>query len=175
MTSTSEDPTGRQFRNAMGRFATGITIISTSTGDEVHGMTANGFMSVSLDPRLVLVSVANTSRTGAYLRQTGRFGVSILSRDHEVLSDYFAGRPSEPIEMNFVDVDGTPVLADSVAWVTARISETHPAGDHTLFLGEVLEYAEQPGEPLIFHSGAYRSLALEEDFSTRWSAPHAWF
>jgi flavin reductase (DIM6/NTAB) family NADH-FMN oxidoreductase RutF len=160
----------------MGRFATGVTIITTAERDQVHGMTANGFMSVSLEPRLVVVSVANSTKMAGHLNTTGRYGVSVLARDHESLSNHFAARtPGAPLDVSFADVDGVPIIAGAVAWVATRIVDAHPAGDHTLFVGEVTDFAEGGGEPLIFHAGSYRELLAEENFTARWTSAHSWF
>src|ERR1700689_4444129 len=83
----------RRFRDALGTFATGVTIVSTRLDDLVHGMTANGFMSVSLDPALVVVSIASASRMHDILMGTRRHGVSVLARDQGAVSRHFAGRP----------------------------------------------------------------------------------
>src|SRR2546427_10220698 len=85
----------RAFRNALGRFATGVTVVTTAVADGVHGMTANAFTSVSLDPPLVLISVGKQARMHAHILQTTRFGVSVLSQDQVAVAWSFAGRPQE--------------------------------------------------------------------------------
>ncbi|MEV5845416.1 flavin reductase family protein [Streptomyces sp. NPDC051985] len=169
--------TGREFRNAMGRFATGVTIVSTAVDGEVHGMTANGFMSVSLDPRLVLISVREEARIRALLERSGTYGVSVLSRGHRLVSDHFAGRRGEQPPADFVDLAGVPVVADAITRVAARIVAIHPAGDHLLYVGQVMDFAdEQQGEPLIFHGGRYRELGADSDAPVIWhELAHAWF
>lgn len=147
----------RRFRDAMGRFATGVTIVTSSSGDIVHGMTANGFMSVSLDPALILVSIAKRARMHDLLLQTRSYGVSVLSSAQEYVSRHFSGRPSDrPVEI--FDEGGVPLVAGALTHVTADVVAAHGAGDHTLFIGEVRHFAHVAGEPLIFHSGAYRAL-----------------
>src|ERR1700722_9449643 len=99
----------RRFRDALGTFATGVTIVSTRLDDLVHGMTANGFMSVSLDPALVVVSIASASRMHDILMRTRRYGVSVLARDQEAVSRHFAGRP-EREEIVLTEAQGAPLV-----------------------------------------------------------------
>ena len=99
------DPT--EFRRTLGRFATGVTVVSAyDEGGNPRGLTANAFMSVSLDPPLVLVSLDNRSRTKPVLERAGRYGVSVLAEEQRALSDHFAGRPQEGLEIAFEQVDG---------------------------------------------------------------------
>jgi len=96
----SIDP--RQFRNALGRFASGVTVITTEHEGRTHGMTANAFVSVSLDPPLVLVSVDNRAQMHQLLALAPRYGVSVLAEDQEMLSNHFAGRATEGLQIPFV-------------------------------------------------------------------------
>jgi flavin reductase (DIM6/NTAB) family NADH-FMN oxidoreductase RutF len=156
-------PTSDQvrFRQALGRFATGVTVVSTEHEGTVHGMTANGFMSVSLDPLLVLVSIARTARMHDLLERSGHFGVSVLTKAQQELSNHFAGRPMQDAEVPFHAVSGVPLIRDALVEVATRTVDAHRAGDHTLFIGEVLYFDSRDGEPLIFHSGGYRELLGE--------------
>jgi flavin reductase (DIM6/NTAB) family NADH-FMN oxidoreductase RutF len=171
-------PDQRRFRDALGTFATGVTIVTTQSNDLVHGMTANGFMSVSLDPALVVVSVATKAKMHDLLPQTGRYGVSVLARDQEHVSRHFAGRPEEDAEIQLVEISGVPLVDRALTHVVARIVDAHRAGDHTLFIGEVLHFEHHPGEPLIFHSGTYRRLLASPGDPTRtdeWAGElHTW-
>jgi flavin reductase (DIM6/NTAB) family NADH-FMN oxidoreductase RutF len=148
----------RRFRDALGTFATGVTIVTTRSDELVHGMTANGFMSVSLDPALVVVSIATRARMHAVLGETGRYGVSVLACEQGHISQHFAGRPVDGREIPLIDVAGMPLVEGALTHVVTRVVDAHPAGDHTLFIGEVEHFAHRPGDPLIFHSGGYRSL-----------------
>ncbi|GAB3158477.1 flavin reductase family protein [Amycolatopsis stemonae] len=166
----SVDP--RRFRDAMGRFATGITIISTPTPAGPHCMTANGFMSVSLVPALVVVSIARHARMHDLLVESGVYGVSVLAADQEPLSTHFSGRPDPDLRPRFDDHAGVPLVAGALAQVAAEIVEAHPAGDHTLFVGQVRHLADAAGEPLVFHAGRYRHLlspAADPEYSDAWS------
>jgi len=168
--SASVDP--RRFRDVMGRFATGITIISTATPAGPHCMTANGFMSVSLDPALVVVSIGKRAKMHDLLLAGGAYGVSVLAADQESVSRHFSGRPDPQLEPSFLDGAGVPLIPGALAQVGARVIAAHPAGDHTLFLGEVTYLAEEQREPLVFHAGRYRHLlspAADSDYSDAWS------
>ena len=148
----------RAFRNALGRFATGVTIITAVHEDHPHGMTANAFVSVSLTPPLILVSLDNRSNMHRILPAAGRFGVSVLAEHQEALSTHFAGRPQENLQVSFVDRAGMPVIEDAVAYFVARVTDTHPAGDHTLYIGEVEHFEHRDDRPLLFHGGKYGRL-----------------
>jgi flavin reductase (DIM6/NTAB) family NADH-FMN oxidoreductase RutF len=167
----------RRFRDALGTFATGVTIVSARADDLVHGMTANGFMSVSLDPALVVVSIATGARMHDILLRAGRYGVSVLARDQEHVSRHFAGRP-QSAEIALLESHGTPLVDGALTHVVAEVVNAHAAGDHTLFIGEVLHFEHRAGEPLIFHSGAYRRLITSPEDPTRtdeWTGDlHAW-
>jgi flavin reductase (DIM6/NTAB) family NADH-FMN oxidoreductase RutF len=148
----------RTFRNALGRFATGVTVITSLEHDRPHGMTANAFVSVSLAPPLILISLDNRSNMNRILPSSGRFGVSVLAEDQETLSTHFAGRPQEDLEIPFVARGGIPVIDGAVAHFVARVADIHPAGDHTLYIGEVEHFEFREDRPLLFHAGKYRRL-----------------
>lgn len=148
----------KRFRNTLGRFATGVTVITTQDGERIHGMTANAFVSVSLDPPLVLVSLDNRCNMHRMLPSTGRFGISVLAEDQEHLSTHFAGRPIEGLEVAFVTREDVPVVDQALAYVVAHVVETHPAGDHTLYIGHVDYFESREGRPLLFYGGKYRQL-----------------
>ncbi|MFD4254147.1 flavin reductase family protein [Amycolatopsis thermoflava] len=153
----------RRFRTAMGRFATGVTVITTRTTDgHVHGMTANGFLSVSLDPPLILVSLGACTMA-RHLEAGDRYAVTVLSAEQEEVSRHFGGRPSLSVE--FASEGGFDFVPGGLAFIGCRIVDRHPAGDHTLFLGEVEHLAYRDGAPLLFYTGSYRTLhaGLTED------------
>ncbi len=149
----------RLFRATMGCFATGVTVITTAHNEVVHGMTANAFLSVSLDPPLVLVSIGRTAKMHSLLAPGRRYGVSKLSEEQEQLSRHFSGKPVAGLQPHFVWHAGTPLIAEALAHVVARIVEAHPAGDHTLFIGLVEYLAYRDGRPLLFYRGQYGKLA----------------
>jgi flavin reductase (DIM6/NTAB) family NADH-FMN oxidoreductase RutF len=149
----------RQFRTAMGKFATGVTVIATDVDGDVHGMTANAFMSVSLDPKLVVISIGKKARILEKIKQSQTFSVNILAADQQELSMIFAGQLKEHREVEFDRLDGKPVLNGAVAQIACEVSTVHVEGDHTLFIGRVTDIHLEDAEPLIFYSGKYRTLA----------------
>lgn len=152
----SIDP--REFRNACGRFATGITVVTTEVDGVTHGMTANAFMSVSLEPPLVVVSVGKRAHLHALLAQSMRYGVSILNSDQEALSSHFAGFGPEGVEVDFVRQHNMPLLKGALAHMVTRVIEMYPGGDHTLFVAQVEYLSYQDGAPILYFAGQYRQL-----------------
>ena len=146
-------------RSTLGMFTTGVTVITTLKGEKVHGMTANAFMSVSLDPPLVLVSIDRRTKMCGLLYEGSHYGVSVLCESQSALSDRFAGRADERTpEPLFELVRATPLVEGALAHFVARVERSYWGGDHSLFLGRV-EYARQhPGTPLLFHGGRYERL-----------------
>ena len=149
----------------MGCFATGVTIVTVDLDGEVHGMTANSFTSVSLDPLLVLVCVDHDARLLSFLKSQRRFGVSILREGQQALSEYFAKTEQTPEEDAHLGIryrwttSGVPLLDNTLAQLACNVVGEHPAGDHTIFIGEVETMECHEGEPLLFHRGQYRRLA----------------
>ena len=152
----------RQFRSAMGKFATGVTVITTEVEGEIHGMTANAFMSVSLDPKLVVISIGEKAKILKKIKESQIFTVNILAANQQELSMIFAGQLKEQKEVAFDRLDGKPVLAGAVAQIACEVSLEHVEGDHTLFIGKVTDIHLEDAEPLIFYSGRYRSLTEEK-------------
>jgi flavin reductase (DIM6/NTAB) family NADH-FMN oxidoreductase RutF len=146
-------------RRTLGMFATGVTVITTREGDQVHGMTANAFMSVSLEPPLVLISVDRRTKMCALLHEGRNYGVSVLCETQSALSDRFAGRVvAGAPEPRFEVIHDTPLVEGALAHFVANINRSYWGGDHSLFLGRV-EYARySEGTPLLFHGGRYERL-----------------
>lgn len=149
----------RTFRDAMGKFATGVTVITTDLDGEPHGMTANAFMSVSLDPKLVLISIKENARMLDKINRSGKFAVNILSEDQQEISMLFAGQIKEKRELEFDRLKETSVIKDALANIVCSVYGKQVAGDHTLFLGEVEEITLREGKPLTFFAGKYGQLA----------------
>lgn len=145
----------------LGRFASGVTVITTVHEGSIYGMTANAFVSVSLDPPLVLVSVGNRSTMHGVLPHSGRYGVSILGDKQKDLSKHFAGRPKEGLEIPFVWRHEVPLLDGALAHLVCQVVDEHPAGDHTLYIGHVEYLAYGGGAPLLFYTGSYRNLEVQ--------------
>src|SRR5438552_2276668 len=148
------------FRRTLGMFATGVTVLTTLKGESVHGMTANAFMSVSLQPPLVLVSIDRRARMSELLHEGTRIGVNVLEAGQATLSDHFAGRAvegtSEPL---FELVHDTPLVEGALAHLVARVVRSYWGGDHSLFLGRVEYVRYGEGTPLLFHGGGYGRVA----------------
>jgi flavin reductase len=158
-------PAASAFRQAMGSFPTGVTVVTVATGDgSMYGVTVNSFSSVSLDPMLVLVCLNENSRGIGPIERAGAFAVNVLSAAQRDVARWFAdrhrpggslmfdGMPFEP------GVTGCPVLFGATASFECRLRQSHPAGDHLIVLGEVVALVHRPElEPLIFHQGAYKA------------------
>jgi flavin reductase (DIM6/NTAB) family NADH-FMN oxidoreductase RutF len=154
---------GRQLRQVMGRFATGVTVVTTADGDAIHGMTANAFLSVSLTPPLVLISLGRC-RMAEMLPRTGRYGISVLADDQEHLAAHFAAQRVSPTEPAFSWHDGLPFLDGALAHLGCRVVDVHPAGDHVLWTGQVEHLYCCEGRPLLFYTGRFRTLQeIEQD------------
>jgi flavin reductase (DIM6/NTAB) family NADH-FMN oxidoreductase RutF len=148
----------KAFRNACGKFATGITVVTTEVDGEVHGMTANGFMSVSLDPPLVVISVAKKAHLHNLIAQSGAYAVSILSHEQEPYSGHFAGWPKAGFEPLFDQRTGYPVIANAIAYFVTKLYAAYDGGDHTLYVGQVDYFESNPDDPLLYYGGKYRWL-----------------
>lgn len=157
-------------RNALGRFVSGVTVVTTAEcedDDSVHGMTANAFTSVSLDPPLVLVSISTRAKMDRRIQESGRYGVSVLALDQEPVSLHFAGAAQQPDLVRFVWRDAVPLLEGALVHLVCTVVDSHPAGDHTLHVGRVEQLWYDDGHPLVFYTGNFRSLellGLEEHF-----------
>ena len=150
------------FRRTLGMFATGVTVITVRAGEVMHGMTANAFMSVSLRPPLILISVDRRAKMNALLREGVRYGVSVLEERQVRLSDRFAGRsPEGSEEPEFEVVHETPLVAGALAHLVARVVRSYWGGDHSLFLGQVEYVRYGEGTPLLFHGGRYERVGRE--------------
>jgi len=151
------------FRRTLGMFATGVTVLTTRSGEQIHGMTANAFMSVSLRPPLVLVSIDRRARMSDLLHERTRFGVNVLEAGQTELSDHFAGRATDRTpEPRFELVHETPLVEGALAHLVARVVRSYWGGDHSLFLGQV-EFARYgEGRPLLFHGGRYERLVGDQ-------------
>lgn len=154
-----------EFRKAMGCFATGVTIITLDLDGEVHGMTANAFASVSIDPLLVLVCVDHNTRTHAHMQAKKRFGINVLGEEQRAISEYYA-RPARTHEHAEAEAGarfertshGTPMLEGALAYLECRLHSSEEAGDHTIFIAEVEDVVVREGDPLLFFRGKYRKV-----------------
>jgi flavin reductase (DIM6/NTAB) family NADH-FMN oxidoreductase RutF len=157
-------PDARQFREAMGLFATGVAVVAAHAGDEVHGMTANSVTSVSLEPMLLLFCPAKQSRLAQVLGPGVPFSVNFLRADQQAISVYFAGRwrEAEPPPFHFAPLGAAPGLVGSLASIACQVRDMIDGGDHWVVIGDVLHLQQGAGqhEPLLFYRGRYRQVDL---------------
>jgi flavin reductase (DIM6/NTAB) family NADH-FMN oxidoreductase RutF len=157
--------TDEDFRRTLGRWASGVTVVTTLRPGGIHGMTASSFCSVSLHPPLVLVCVNHHNRTHGHLESAGVFCAHILAEGQEELSQRCAGRLGERgNELEDVPfhtgATGAPILQGCLAYLDCRIIYAHDGGDHTIFVGQIEETgADEAARPLLFWHGRYRRLA----------------
>jgi flavin reductase (DIM6/NTAB) family NADH-FMN oxidoreductase RutF len=153
------------FRRVMGRFPTGVTVITTRHGEHLHGMTANAVTSLSLEPMLVLICVDKTADTHDLLAETGVFTVNILREDQREISDRFAKKHRDGAhKLGGVPYRDSPsgcaIIEGALAYLDCKTVLRYEGGDHTIFVGEVTDAAEEgEGEPLVFYRGRYGKLA----------------
>lgn len=150
--------TALSFRQAMGQFATGVTVITTLNDAEPHGMTANGFMSISLDPELVAISIGHKAATLNKIKASNIFGVSILQSEQIDISKRFAGQIEVESTFEFEYVDNFPLIPNSIMRTVCEVVEQIEAGDHTIFLGKPKLIEVNEGNPLLFYQGKYREV-----------------
>ena len=158
----------------MGRFATGVAVVSFLRDGVPSGMTVNAFMSVSLSPPLVTVSVRRASSFNDHVALGAHYGVNILTDEQQHLGGHFAGQAARDASVTFSMDHGTPLLENSLAHIVARVVDIHPAGDHLLYIGEVERLiVGAEAKPLIFFTGRYKQIAAHEP-SMQWSALDGW-
>ncbi|MDP9105600.1 MAG: flavin reductase family protein [Candidatus Eremiobacteraeota bacterium] len=154
-----------EFRAAMRRFVTGVSIVTTSLDDRIHGFTVNAFASVSAEPPTVLICVNRIATAHPLIAASQRFCVNILALEQRALAERFAGgEPRSRFEgvAYRIGPSGSPVLDGTVAHVDCRVTEELTASTHTIFLGEVLEAGSRDGEPLGYFNRAYRDFRIDQ-------------
>lgn len=159
------DADRRLYRDTIGRFATGVAIVTAHGDDGPAGMTTNAVTSLSLDPLLLLVCFDSGSRTLPVVESSGRFAVNVLRAGQEDLARVFASKrvAREKFEsVTHTVAHGVPVLDDSLAWLACDLVDLRPAGDHVIGIGEVAQMGHaEHGEPLVWFRGRYVRLATE--------------
>jgi 3-hydroxy-9,10-secoandrosta-1,3,5(10)-triene-9,17-dione monooxygenase reductase component len=167
-----EDPgdehSARKFRDVLGRFCTGVTVVTSMSGGEPVGMTCQSFSSVSLDPPLVLFCPAKSSRAWPRMQRAGFFCVNLLSHDQLELSNGFAAKGTD----KFAGVSwrpsatGAPLLDGVLGWVDCTIYAVHEAGDHYVVIGRVMDLGvDEAPHPLLFYKGRYARTEAEQDIA----------
>ena len=152
------------FRQAWGRFATGVSVVTTiEPNGQVHGMAANGINSVSLEPLLVLLCVDHNRNSYPLIKETGRFAINVLNEDQQAIAEYYTRPPERRtgdvnIAFSFTE-RGSAVVDNCLAMMDCHLVNEHEAGDHTIFIAEVDEIRVSSGSPLIFFEGKFGQLA----------------
>ena len=150
-----------RFRQALGHFASGVTVVTTAHDGHLYGMTVSSFASLSLKPPLILICIENTLATHTAIGESGQFAVNILEKRQEHLSRRFATRDND----KFVGVAwhssrfGLPVLEGALAVIECQLRDTVATGDHSIFVGEVLDAEIGQGSPLLYYRRGYHELA----------------
>jgi len=160
---TPTTPTSSEFRLALGQFATGVTVVTAQRAPgRVHGMTANSFTSVSLDPPLILICVSHGAQLLPMVQRQKRFGVNILKDNQRAISEYFASteesaETEEQLGIRYRWTEtGIPFLEDALVHLACNVVDSLVAGDHTIFVAEVQSIEIYDGEPLLYLRGNYR-------------------
>lgn len=158
-----------EFRQVMGQFLTGVTVVTTADDTGPHGTTVNSLSALSLDPALLLVCLQNGSHTAQIIDASGNFAVNILSRHQQQLATWFASRRRYDDGDPFASFayrwgrSGSPLLDGALAHVDCRVFAKVPAGDHTIFIGAAIDlHADAGALPLVFHRGRFHTFASEE-------------
>ncbi|MGI8842713.1 MAG: flavin reductase family protein [Gemmatimonadaceae bacterium] len=149
------------FRSVLGRFASGVTVVTVRNGDTDHGMTASAFCSLSLDPPLVLVCIDRTTRMHELLQHAEHFAVSLLAADQEMISRRFAEPPDDTRfdGLGFARAaTGAPLLTDALAHLECVLEERYAGGDHSIIVGRVVGAAAGDSRPLLYYRGGYAEL-----------------
>ncbi len=160
--------TPEDFKGALGSWASGVTVVTTRLDDVVYGITVSSFSSLSMDPRLILVSLADSNHLPHMVKKSRHFGVSILATGQEDVSAYFStsGRNPEPAFEDHIKVftgeTGSPLIAGALAHIDCELEQAIPGGDHTIAIGKVVTAQYDPnGFPLMYFRRAYRSLNMD--------------
>lgn len=150
----------KAFKDALARFASGVTVVTCQNGGEVHGITVSAFLSVSLDPMLVLVSIDKRAKANELLAQADRFTVNVLAAGQDAISNYYAGwrQPGQVVELGRTD-SGADVVPGALAWIECERHAALDGGDHTLYLGRVVGLTVHDGDPLLYFRGKYRAFS----------------
>jgi flavin reductase (DIM6/NTAB) family NADH-FMN oxidoreductase RutF len=155
---------GHAFRQAAGRFASGVTVVTTRAAQGHYGVTVSSFASLSLNPLLVTVSINRSSPFLEYVRSAEAFAVSVLASDQQQVAAYFAARGRTPEPAGFATVPttseetGAPIIDGCLSWFDCTVEDLLPGGDHEILVGRVEAAGGRTGEPLVYWAGGYRAL-----------------
>ncbi len=155
--------TKEEFKNALSRFASGVTVVTTKDADgDLHGLTVSAFCSVSLEPPLILICIDKKTGSHHAFEESGTFVVNILSEDQEHLSNHFAG----PIPDKFTEIEhetngnDLPIIKNALVNLECELEHSYDGGDHTIFVGRVKKSKVFDGKPLLYCSGNYQEMKV---------------
>ena len=153
------------FRKATGKFTTGVAVVTVENEGDVRGMTANSFVSISLEPPLVMVSVAKSASMYDRIKSAGKYGVSVLKHSQQDYSDLFAGAKGIQFKPKFKKISDVPVIDGGLSAFACEVYDEVECGDHILFIGKVIELDHDEGKPLLYFSSGYRSIDYRSSIS----------
>ena len=159
---------GHTFRQAAGRFASGVTVVTTKASEGAYGVTVSSFASLSLNPLLVTVSINRSSQLVRHVRAVEAFAVSVLASDQQQVASYFAttGRQPEPAGFSTVPTNvqqtGAPIIDSCLSWFDCTLEDVLPGGDHEILVGRVAAAGGRTGEPLVYWAGEFRALSAAD-------------
>lgn len=154
------------FRDALRGWATGVTVVTSRSGDKLHGMTVSAFSSVSADPPLVLVCANRSSTTHGIIEEGGVFVVNILAAHQQGVSNLFASSKYEDSRLERVSwtegATGAPLIDEALASLECKVASSHREGSHTIYVGRVEAVRTTEAKPLLYYQGGYRSLHCKD-------------
>lgn len=160
--------TAEDFKGALGSWASGVTVVTTRLEDVVYGITVSSFSSLSMEPRLILVSLQDSNHLPHMIRKSKRFGVSILATGQEEVSGYFSTSGRDPSAdfgegiQTEIGETGSPLITGALAQIDCELEEAYPGGDHTIAVGRVVAANFDPRKlPLMYFRRAYRTLNMD--------------
>lgn len=158
---------GDEFRRCLGRWASGVSVVTTCAGDVIHGMTVTDFSGTSLSPPLVTVCANRDSITTRLIAEAGIFAVNVLAEDQQSLSNHFASSKTENDRFAGIEYTtgktGSPLLEGALVNMDCTLVGTHEAGDHVIYVGQIEEASCREGQPLVYWDGAYQTLGVDSD------------
>ncbi len=149
-----DEHSGGLLHHCLGHFATGVTIVSYRAGEGTRGLTINSFTAVSLDPPLILICLDKRSNAIEVVPYSG-FAINVLGSDQKDLAMHFSGRKRASVAPQWRDVGGVPLLSSNLAWLRCEPASVHDAGDHTIVVGQVMDFGASGRDPLCFFRGQF--------------------
>ena len=164
-----DEPERRRLRDLMARFATGVSVVAARHGPLLAGMTANAIATISIDPPLMMASIARKAETHGAIIGSHAFAISILAEDQQDLAECFARPTTAEKLIGFCGASwdeaetGSPVLEGALAFFDCRLTQRYDGGDHTIFLGEIVAAGfREDAKPLLWYASGYRRLSAED-------------